>query len=114
MFFCSSAGSRMCSMLYLTVAGGVATVTLNRPQALNALSFDMLRALDARLDEWQEDPAVRVVVLRGAGNKGFCAGGDIRTLHAMMASGRDEHHEFFRFEYALDHRIHHLAADRVQ
>lgn len=95
--------------LIATVAGGVATVTLNRPTALNALSFEMLRALDARLDVWESDPAVRVVVLRGAGNKAFCAGGDLRALHAMLASGRDEHHEFFRFEYALDHRIHHYS-----
>jgi enoyl-CoA hydratase/carnithine racemase len=47
-----------------------------------------------------------MVVLRGAGPKAFCAGGDIRALHAEIASGGTRHPEFFAIEYALDHRIH--------
>jgi enoyl-CoA hydratase/carnithine racemase len=88
------------------VHAGVATVTLNRPQALNALTLDMLLALRGWLDAWQDDAAVRMVVLRGAGPKAFCAGGDIRALHAEIASGGTRHPEFFAVEYALDHRIH--------
>jgi enoyl-CoA hydratase/carnithine racemase len=88
------------------VHAGVATVTLNRPQALNALTLDMLVALRGWLDAWEDAAAVRMVVLRGAGQKAFCAGGDIRALHAEIASGGTRHPEFFAIEYALDHRIH--------
>ena len=88
------------------VRAGVATVTLNRPQALNALTFGMLEALRDWLDRWERDDAVRMVVLRGAGPKAFCAGGDIRALYAHLASGDMRLAHFFAVEYALDHRIH--------
>lgn len=88
------------------VRSGVATVTLNRPAALNALSFGMLVALRDWLDAWERDPAVRLVVLRGAGQKAFCAGGDVRALYQHLVSGGTDHHRFFEVEYALDYRIH--------
>ena len=88
------------------IRSGVATVTLNRPQALNALSIGMLVSLRDWLDAWEKDDAVRMVVLRGAGPKAFCAGGDIRALHGEIASGLERHPEFFAIEYALDYRIH--------
>lgn len=88
------------------IRAGVATVTLNRPAALNALSLGMLQGLAQWLDDWERDDRVRIVVLRGAGDKAFCAGGDIRALHASHKSGSTLHHEFFEVEYALDHRIH--------
>lgn len=92
--------------LLAQVRGSVATVTLNRPASLNALSFGMLRGLAGRLDAWEKDARVRTIVLRGAGEKAFCAGGDIRALHDGFKSGSDLHHEFFAVEYALDFRIH--------
>ena len=88
------------------VRAGVATVTLNRPGALNALTLGMLEALRDWLDAWEKDEAIHMVVLRGAGPKAFCAGGDIRALHAEIASGGVRHPEFFAIEYALDYRIH--------
>jgi enoyl-CoA hydratase/carnithine racemase len=88
------------------VRGHVATVTLNRPDSLNALSFDMLKELAARLDAWEDDERVRTVVLRGAGGKAFCAGGDVRALREGFMAGSRLHHEYFAFEYALDYRIH--------
>jgi enoyl-CoA hydratase/carnithine racemase len=88
------------------IHAGVATVTLNRPSALNALSLGMLEALARWLDAWERDDRVRLVVLRGAGEKAFCAGGDIRALHARIASGDPGVHRFFEVEYALDYRIH--------
>jgi enoyl-CoA hydratase/carnithine racemase len=100
---------------HLSAAGGellaevrarVATVTLNRPAALNALSYEMLRGLRAWLDAWEKDERVRIIVLRGAGEKAFCAGGDIRALYASRKAGHPEHRDFFEIEYALDHRIH--------
>ncbi len=92
--------------LLVEVRGTVATIILNRPKVLNALSFAMLQGLAQRLDAWEPDERVRTIVLRGAGGKAFCAGGDIRALYEGYRSGRDPHHEFFAFEYALDHRIH--------
>lgn len=87
-----------------TVRAGVATVTLNRPSALNALTLGMLEALATWLDTWERDPRVRMVVLRGAGERAFCAGGDIRMLRDNH--GTDENARFMALEYALDHRIH--------
>jgi enoyl-CoA hydratase/carnithine racemase len=86
--------------------GTVATVTLNRPTRLNALSFGMLEGLRARLDAWERDDRVRTVVLRGAGGKAFCAGGDLRTFHEGMRTGGDLQRRYFAVEYALDYRIH--------
>jgi len=88
------------------VRRGVATVTLNRPARLNALSFGMLTTLRDRLAEWEKDDGVRTIVLRGAGGKAFCAGGDLRTFHEGRSTGTDSHHEYFAVEYALDYRIH--------
>ncbi len=85
--------------------GTVATVTLNRPKALNALSFGMLRGLAEWLDAWERDEDVRTIVLRGAGDKAFCAGGDVRAIAAELRAGQSVH-EFFEVEYALDYRIH--------
>jgi enoyl-CoA hydratase/carnithine racemase len=91
--------------LLARVANGVATVTLNRPAALNALTIGMLEALTAWLDAWEHDDRVRKVVLRGAGEKAFCAGGDVRALRESILTG-GRHADFMRIEYALDYRIH--------
>lgn len=88
------------------VQGGIATATLNRPAALNALSRDMVLELHAKLREWADDPQVKAVVIRGAGEKAFCAGGDIRALHRSFTTGGTLHNEFFAIEYELDYFIH--------
>jgi enoyl-CoA hydratase/carnithine racemase len=92
--------------LLAEVRDGVAWVTLNRPAALNALSLAMLEGLAERLDAWEHDPRVRLVALRGAGGKAFCAGGDIRELRGLFLAGGTAHERFFVVEYSLDHRIH--------
>jgi enoyl-CoA hydratase/carnithine racemase len=93
--------------LAATIRAGVATVTLNRPSALNALSYGMIHGLAAWLDAWQADARVQSIVLRGAGEKAFCAGGDVRALHASITGrGNDVHRDYFEVEYALDFRIH--------
>jgi enoyl-CoA hydratase/carnithine racemase len=92
--------------LLAEVSEGVATITLNRPAALNALTLAMLEGLTGRLAEWERDERVRLVVLRGSGGKAFCAGGDIRELREMFVAGTGAHRHFFEVEYALDHRIH--------
>jgi enoyl-CoA hydratase len=87
------------------VADGLALVTLNRPAALNALTLDMIRAFHEKLDAWAKDAAVRLVVVRGAGEKGFCAGGDIRALYD--GRGTTITADFFHGEYRLNHAIFH-------
>src|SRR5258708_10263018 len=92
--------------LVAEVRSGVATVTLNRPAALNALSFGMLESLADWLRRWESDDRVRLVVLRGAGEKAFCAGGDVRALYGHLTSETKVHHQYFEVEYALDYHIH--------
>ena len=91
--------------LLAEIRSGVATVTLNRPAALNALTFGMLQGLAQWLEEWEGDARVRTIRLQGAGEKAFCAGGDIRALYANFKAGADVY-RFFQVEYALDYRIH--------
>lgn len=88
------------------VVGGVGYLTLTRPQALNALSLDMVRALTQALDQWAADPGVVAVVVAGAGGKAFCAGGDIRFFHQAALAGDPTLDRFFVEEYALNHKIH--------
>lgn len=95
--------------LLATIRQGVATVTLSRPAALNALTLAMLEGLSAWLAQWERDDRVRLVVLRGAGGRAFCAGGDIRELREMYVEEVGTHDHFFEVEYSLDHRIHSYA-----
>lgn len=89
-----------------SVADGVGHVTLDRPQALNALSYEMIRALTVVFDAWRHDSEVGLVVIDGAGERGFCAGGDIRELYGYATNGNaHEAREFFRAEYRLDAAI---------
>ncbi len=86
---------------------GVARVVLNRPDALNALTLEMALALDARLRDWQGDPSVRCVLIRGQGSRAFCAGGDIRRLYDERDG--DYPRQFYRAEYRLNARLHRFA-----
>jgi enoyl-CoA hydratase len=91
--------------------GGVATVTLNRPQALNAFTLDMYRHFDPMLRGWADDPAVHAVLIRGAGGRAFCAGGDIRAIYDAgrgISGDRALTAVFFREEYELLRHIHRL------
>ena len=90
----------------IELRGRVARVTLNRPDALNALTLAMIDVLDARLRELAADPGVQAVVMRGAGDKAFCAGGDVRALYDSFRAGDDLHRRFFVHEYRLDLLLH--------
>lgn len=89
------------------VRNHIGHLTLNRPAGLNAITLDMVRLLQQQLDAWASDAEVHAVVLRGAGEKAFCAGGDIRSLYDSYKSGDTLHEDFFVEEYALDLTIHH-------
>ena len=90
--------------------GCLGLITLNRANALNALSLAMIRDITALLKHWAATPAIQAVVLLGAGREGkpaaFCAGGDIRSLYDSFKRGDTEHETFFEEEYALDQYIH--------
>lgn len=82
---------------------GVGILTLNRPAKINALTRRMVADLSGQLQRWRADPRVAMVLLRGAGPRGFCAGGDIRAFHEAITTGR--HREFLDFlaeEFRLD------------
>jgi enoyl-CoA hydratase len=89
--------------------GGVGFVLLNRPNALNALSLTLIEAFDARLEAWATDPAVKAVVVRGAGIRAFCAGGDVRSIWEGGRSVGGPASQLFRREYMLIRRIKVLA-----
>ena len=68
--------------------GAAGLITLNRPKALNALTLAMVREMRRALDAWDVDPAVTRIVVKGAGEKAFCAGGDIRRLTRTRHAGK--------------------------
>jgi enoyl-CoA hydratase len=82
--------------------GALRRITLNRPQALNALTLGMALAMTALLREWADDDAVGAVLIDGAGARGLCAGGDIRALYDAAKSGDDLPQRFWATEYRLD------------
>lgn len=87
-------------------SGRVGHLTLNRPRALNALDAGMIARLTEELDAWRDDPRIAVVLLDGPGDRGFCAGGDVRALYEQVRSG-DPHAAaaFFGPEYRLNAAI---------
>jgi enoyl-CoA hydratase len=88
--------------------GALGLVTLNRPQALNALNDAMVDGLRAALDSWRQDDAVRHVLIRGTGGKAFSAGGDIRLMHDLGKAGKhDVALDFWAREYRLNSVIKH-------
>jgi enoyl-CoA hydratase/carnithine racemase len=89
--------------------GGLASLTINRPQALNALTLENYRRFAPALAAWAEDPAVRAVVVRGAGGRAFCAGGDVRAVYEAgrgIAGDPSLTAVFFWEEYRLIRQIH--------
>ncbi|MFZ6646731.1 enoyl-CoA hydratase/isomerase family protein [Undibacterium sp. TJN25] len=109
------------AVLFDTLPAGngksLGVATLNAEHTLNALSLDMVDLLSQQLAAWRADPAIAVVILQAAGDKAFCAGGDLQNLYRSML----EHHasdrkgdplsnayalRFFEHEYRLDYLIH--------
>jgi enoyl-CoA hydratase len=85
--------------------GSVGIIRLNRPKAINAMTLEMSEGIDAALDRFEADPAVAAVVLEGAGERGLCAGGDIRGLYESSRAGGDLGKRFWRQEYVMNARI---------
>jgi enoyl-CoA hydratase len=91
------------------VEGRVGRLTLNRPKALHALDLDMIERMTEALLAWQDDAAVELVLLDHSGERGFCAGGDIRMLAESARSGGEAARRFFFAEYRLNELLHRYA-----
>jgi enoyl-CoA hydratase len=82
--------------------GRAGRITMNRPKALNALTYAMVGRIWEALRAWRDDPAVELVLLDGAGERGLCAGGDVRTLYESRSQGSGHARAFWRDEYRLN------------
>lgn len=96
--------------VHAEVRGRAGCITLQRPQALNALDLGMVRELTTQLLRWRDDDAVDAVLVRGSNKAGpfgaFCAGGDIRFFHQAALAGDARLEDFFTEEYSLNYLIH--------
>ncbi|MGW5640459.1 enoyl-CoA hydratase/isomerase family protein [Streptomyces sp. NPDC003832] len=103
----------MTDVLFRTT-GRAGHIILNRPKALNSLTHDMVLRVDKALTDWEHDPAVETVVITGAGERGLCAGGDIRAIHDDARDGDGTASAaFWRDEYRLNARIAHYPKPYV-
>ncbi|MDP1750688.1 MAG: enoyl-CoA hydratase/isomerase family protein [Reyranella sp.] len=93
------------------VKDGLGLMTLNRPKALNALTHGMILEMERVMPVWEKDPAIKAVVLRGAGDRAFCAGGDVTGLYREMRDNPTGtlRRDFFRDEYIVNRRIYRFA-----
>lgn len=102
------------SDLIIREDGIAGRITLNRPKALNALTWDMLLDIEQALDAWRDDDGVQLVILDAAGEKAFCAGGDIAEMYATgMAGDYDYGQRFWTDEYRLNAKMYHYPKPLV-
>jgi enoyl-CoA hydratase len=93
----------MTADLHISVDGHLGRIVLDRPRAINALSLDMIEGITAALEGWRDDPAVGAVLVEGAGEKGFCSGGDVRAARELVLAGRPgEAERYFATEYRMN------------
>ena len=84
----------------------IGIITLNNPKKLNSLNIEMINSMTSILKTWEEDDRIKIVFLKGSGEKAFCAGGDVVSLYKAMNKDREKAEEFFTQEYKLDHYFH--------
>ena len=97
------------SEIYFGREGRLAIITLNRPKALNSLTLHMIREMQVQLETWADDPDVGAVLLQGAGEKAFCAGGDVIAVARAAKEGGELPRVFFREEYTLNRTMEFYA-----
>lgn len=83
----------------------VGLITLNRPKMLNTLNLEMIRKIHPELKKWETDPSISLIIIKGVGEKAFCAGGDVRAVAEAGLSGDSLTKDFFREEYELNNAI---------
>jgi enoyl-CoA hydratase/carnithine racemase len=93
--------------------GAAGIIRLNRPKAINAVTLEMFRDIETALDMFETDPAIALILLEGAGERGLCAGGDIRALYESSKISGDLGQILWREEYILNARIAKFAKPYV-
>jgi enoyl-CoA hydratase len=89
--------------------GDVGVVTLNRPEALNALTLSMLENLQEQMEAWESDDRIKAVIIKSAISKAFCAGGDVRYIYQNRQVDDNNLHPFFEVEYKLNRFLHNFS-----
>ncbi len=96
----------MTDELDLSTDGALGRIVLDRPRAINALSLSMIEGIISALHGWRDDPAIGAVLVEGAGEKGFCAGGDVRAARELVLAGTPEQaDQYFATEYRMNAMI---------
>ena len=90
---------------------GVGSILLTRPRALNALTLDMIRRMTSVLQLWEQDDGVKMIIVRGEGDRAFCSGGDVKSI--AKAKGEPFQTDFIREEYQLDYLISQLTTPYI-
>jgi enoyl-CoA hydratase len=93
--------------------GSAAIIRLNRPKALNSLNLAMVRAMKAAMERFASDPEISCLILKGEGERGLCAGGDIRVIHEMGKAKDGERTRFWQEEFPLNYAISHYGKPYV-
>ncbi len=88
--------------------GDIGLITLNRPNALNALTYEMIQLLQTQLTQWAVAPQIKAVIIRAVEGRAFCAGGDLRSLYENIKNHHPGVLQFFRHEYQLNRFIFHF------
>ncbi|XP_048664933.1 3-hydroxyisobutyryl-CoA hydrolase, mitochondrial [Marmota marmota marmota] len=91
--------------------GCAGVITLNRPKLLNALNLNMTQQIYSQLKKWEQDPETSLIIIKGAGGKAFCAGGDIRAISDAMKTKQKLAEVFFKEEYILNNAIDDVDVD---
>ena len=90
----------------IRITGQAGRITLTRPQALNAMTYEMCLAIERAFDDWRSDDAVKLIVIDAEGDRAFCSGGDIAELYATGTKGDYAYgRTFWADEYRLNHKI---------
>jgi enoyl-CoA hydratase len=103
----------MTAEIHIRVEGKAGRITLNRPDVLNALSHDMVKQIARALKDWESHDEVRLVIIDGAGERAFCAGGDIQLLYYEGRTHPEIGRQFWFDEYRLNAQIHHYPKPYV-
>lgn len=107
------------SNLLIEHRSGIGIITLNRPEALNALTLGMIRGLREVLADWRVDPQIRAVVFRGAGDRAFCAGGDVKKVYEAGVGIDDPELKttlariYFADEYRMNRELFHYPKPTI-
>jgi enoyl-CoA hydratase len=94
------------SVVLTEIKNGVGIITLNRPEALNAINFEVARLMGNALETWRDDARVHMVLVQGVGGKAFCAGGDIKAVYqGILDQDKNITQDFYKYEYLVDRLI---------